>query len=163
MNIIELAKEAGFEVWEADYALQGQLERFVALVRAEYEAPLKLAEEALEKNLPFNYVQNGLGEKFPCFSNDPLRESKTREALAAIREARAEPVKQEPVACANGCDGVTGKCNLCPREELYAAPAEREWVDLTDAELNNLWICNAQNGWLGLFRAVIAAFKEKNK
>lgn len=49
--------------------------------------------------------------------------------------------------------------------ERFAAlvRAEREWVDLTDAELNNLWIGNTQNGWLGLFRAVIAAFKEKNK
>ena len=35
MNIIELAKEAGIEVWEADYFLQGQLERFAALVRAD--------------------------------------------------------------------------------------------------------------------------------
>ena len=49
--------------------------------------------------------------------------------------------------------------------ESFAAlvRAEREWVNLTDAELNNLWIGNTQNGWLGLFRAVIAADREKNR
>ena len=31
---IAMAREAGFEVWEADYALQGQLERFADLVAA---------------------------------------------------------------------------------------------------------------------------------
>ena len=41
--------------------------------------------------------------------------------------------------------------------------AEREWVDLTDDELNSLWNGNTEGGWLGLFRAVIAAFKDKQK
>ena len=46
MNIIELAKEAGFEVWEADYALQGQLERFAALVAThEREACAKVCDD----------------------------------------------------------------------------------------------------------------------
>jgi len=38
-----------------------------------------------------------------------------------------------------------------------------EQVDLTDEELDALWYGNTKCGWRGLFRAVIAAYKEKNK
>ena len=41
-----------------------------------------------------------------------------------------------------------------------AAPVRTK--DLTDEELNTLWH-NTKGGWLGLFRAVIAADREKNK
>lgn len=52
MNIIKLVKEAGFEVWEADYALQGQLERFAALVRAEsLEEAAKMAEAYVARSI----------------------------------------------------------------------------------------------------------------
>ena len=48
---------------------------------------MKLALEALEINLPIAYAKNGRGERFPCFSDDPLREIKTREAITALRQA----------------------------------------------------------------------------
>ena len=48
---------------------------------------LKLALEALEINLPIAYAKNGRGERFPCFSDDPLREIKTREAITLLRQA----------------------------------------------------------------------------
>ena len=72
---------------------------------------LKLAEEAFTEA---EILSNSI----------PVDYDKVEKALAAIREALAEQEKQEPVACVNGCDGVTGKCNLCPREELYAAPVQ---------------------------------------
>ena len=58
-------------------------------------AVMQQALKALENNLPINYVENGLGEKFPCFSNDPLRESNTRAAIIALREALADSVVKE--------------------------------------------------------------------
>ena len=52
---------------------------------------MKLALEALEINLPIAYAKNGRGERFPCFSDDPLREIKTREAITALRQALERP------------------------------------------------------------------------
>ena len=175
MNIIELAKKAGLVTSEHQpYGIYfDALERFAALVRAEVEAEwiennkalakeiivkneaLKLAEEALKNNLPFNYVQNNHGEKFPCFSNDPLREAKTREALAAIHEALAnpdergtsryegwvevaEPVKQEPVAFDTGDELIPSDSYLMSdwiRENckpLYAAPVDAKAIDFDE-------------------------------
>nr|DAT24721.1 MAG TPA: hypothetical protein [Caudoviricetes sp.] len=43
----------------------------------------------------------------------------------------------------------------------YAAPVRTK--DLTDEELNAMWYGNTKDGWLGLFRAVIAADREKNR
>ena len=80
-----------------------------------------------------------------------------------------QPVKQEPVAWWNGKETAWFEHELCGWQApdgctipLYAAPvsAKREWVDLTDGEIHELvltWEANA------LVRAVIAAFKEKNK
>lgn len=67
---------------------------------------MKMALEALEINLPIAYAKNGRGERFPCFSDDPLREIKTREAITALRQALEQPsdiesaVKKENEACA---------------------------------------------------------------
>ena len=44
---------------------------------------------------------------------------------------------------------------------LYAAPVRTK--DLTDEELNDIWYGNTKDGWLGLFRAVISADREKNE
>ena len=79
MNIIELAKEAGWteSTWD------GFLTKFAALVRAEYEKPLKLAEEALSTAVMVDQFQGGEWEDYAY------------KALAAIREALAEPVNRE--------------------------------------------------------------------
>ena len=44
--------------------------------------------------------------------------------------------------------------------KLYASPVRTK--DLTVEELNTLWD-NAKGGWVGLFRAIIAADREKNR
>ena len=67
---------------------------------------MRIALDALEINLPIAYAKNGRGERFPCFSDDPLREIKTREAIIALRQALEQPsdieaaVKKENEACA---------------------------------------------------------------
>ena len=53
---------------------------------------LKLAEEALNLNLPIGYCVNGVGDKSPMYNSYPLREEKTQQALAAIREAVADHI-----------------------------------------------------------------------
>jgi len=104
----------------------------------------------------------------------------------------AEPVKQEPVAwcigneicaredwaCVISHDSFVGKGRAIPDSWvplLYAAPvsAKLEWVDLTDDEIDlieqQVYCRTTQKGRpLGVYavelvRAVIAAFKEKNK
>jgi len=118
---------------------------------------LKLAEEALE-TAPIEYDFHGepVDKEFAVLSN---------KALAAIREALAQPVKQEPMAFADkygNLYSVAGKlaleleCLLLDTEDLSVvskwwdsahdaleqwrsikdtAPVERQWVDLTDDEL----------------------------
>jgi len=120
-------------------------------------------------------------------------------ALAAIREALAEQEKQEPVAWPvdrtwfysvlryaeknpDCFDEVAPDCvslDSCDADTvidaLNAAPvsAKREWVDLTDDDLDLFWVfrdCHEAVLKGDIFaqfrsaaRAVIAAFKEKNK
>ena len=109
---------------------------------------------------------------------------KTTEALKL-----AEPVKQEPVALMDlhkelgqlrwmgGDEGWDNAIHAVRKrlEELYAAPvsAKREWVDLTADEIDlieqQVYCRTTQKGRpLGVYavelvRAVIAAFKDKNK
>jgi len=90
-------------------------------------------------------------------------------------EALAEQEKQEPVAYCCGFENTHPDgwidCKIFRDGEfttpLYAAPvsAKREWVDLTDDEINKLiqaWY-KSNDGLFGYASAVIAAFKEKNK
>ena len=168
-----------------------QIERFAALVRAEYEAPLNLAGEALNRvindwvsldDLPF---EDGEMPALDC----------ARKALAAIREALAEPVKQEPVmdyeyicALREGeqhqsedsyffvrpeNDTPTSRKMFCQGFERgfhkglkYAAPVRTK--DLTEDEIMDLVRDECVDmRWpstpLFIARAVIAADREKNK
>ena len=88
------------------------------------QAAMQQALEALENNLPFNYVANGLGELFPCFSNDPLRESKTREAITALREALDQHKPHKECECSDCLNYFTDKAH----EEALAEQAEQEPV-----------------------------------
>jgi len=107
-------------------------------------------------------------------------------ALAAIREALAETVKLEPVCSvcckthdknnpvglfyppANALDSWEQAAsydnpNAVP---LYAAPVERQWVDLTDHEIAKalcLDINQITASHLNISRAISTAFKEKNR
>ena len=127
---------------------------------------LKLAKEALEKVKKL--FRSMTADECP---DDPY--ISVGEALAAIREALAEPVKQEPVGVVepSGEWGVAGVliAGLPIGTKLYAAPvsAKREWVDLTDDEIDSVLRSYTKTDRykddLRSYRAVIAAFKEKNK
>jgi len=58
---------------------------------------IKQALEALEANQPINYCVNNNGEKFPMFSNDPLRQERNEKAIAALKERLAQPAQQKKV------------------------------------------------------------------
>jgi hypothetical protein len=60
---------------------------------------LKLALEALEANQPVNYCMNSNGERFPMMHEDPFRFDRNTKAIAAIKEALAQPEER----------------NFCPR------------------------------------------------
>ena len=88
-------------------------------------------------------------------------------------EARlAEPVKQELVAWGWVMDGEINDC-IGPTEHarcegeytvpLYAAPVERDWVDLTDDEICDLIRLSPNVSMLWIVKDVISAFKEKQK
>ena len=87
---------------------------------------------------------------------------------------KAEQEKQKPVAYCCGFENTHPDgwidCKIFRDGEfttpLYAAPvsAKREWVDLTDDEINKLiqaWY-KSNDGLFGYASAVIAAFKDKN-
>lgn len=97
--------------------------------------------------------------------------------LAAIREARAEQEKQEPVAMVVSKHGDPESFGERELEVLidiqalpydtpfYAAPisAKREWVELTDDELKAALEVHQVGLSVRIGRIAIAAFKEKNK
>ena len=91
------------------------------------------------------------------------------EAITALREALAEQAEQEPDYFGLTHDHTWlsiekkqyDKLKPEGRMACYAAPVRTK--DLTDEELNDIWYGNTKGGWLGLFRAVIAADRELNK
>lgn len=133
---------------------------------------LKLAEEAAE------FARNiCLGMSWSTDLPD--------EALAAIREALADqfpdatkmiavPVAPTRAMLDAGHSDLTLEHGIDPMlkkawsQMLDAAPvsAKREWVDLTDDEVNEIVhekVMDMRMTYKDLVRAVIAAFKEKNK
>ena len=84
---------------------------------------LKLALEALESQIAYVYDTESNAYK-KCFP-----------VITAIKEALAQPV-QEPVALV--IDGVLVKSALPEKYtgHLYTAPPQREWVELTDEEID---------------------------
>jgi hypothetical protein len=87
-------------------------------------------------------------------------------------EPLAQP-EQEPVAWVTGYKNghcvialIGGNTIFQTGLALYTAPPKREWVGLTDLEVRNLfkdvdWV-NEDFGHLAFYRAIEAAFKEKN-
>ena len=121
MNIIEIAKEAGFDIDEGLFPFEASedkfigtertLERFAALVRAEYEAPLKLAENTLrdiirvykfEGGTPVTAlaaIREALAEQSKCACDSPAWCTKYKKCNREVLGLpKAQPVKQEPVA-----------------------------------------------------------------
>jgi len=107
-----------------------------------------------------------------AIKSDPMYRMGYAAAMSKFAaQFQAEPVKQEPVAWWNGKETVWFEHELCGWQApdgctipLYAAPVERQWVDLTDDEMWDVFISKDWTGEpLQLMSAVIAAFKEKNK
>ena len=99
-----------------------------------------------------------------------LSQDKTREeAITALREALAEQAEQEPVAwwMTNGeftSNEWEAKADGPDATPLYAAPVRTK--DLTEQEIQDAIINISPTGtgyFLRIARAVIAAYKEKNK
>jgi hypothetical protein len=110
-------------------------------------------------------------------NGDPIMLNKdgTRSIFCDVDDGcEAAPVQpvQEPVAVVEITYGrepecyVTGNIDNFPEGvfKLYAAPVERQWVDLTDDEIHEaLHGKDAPVGLLNGIRNVIADFKDKNK
>ena len=109
-SVIELAKEAGFEVDEGLFPFEAAedkfigtervLESFAALVRAEYEKPLKLAG-LVEASVEECMGDDGMVAVIPIDLYNDL--------MAAIREALAEPEITTPDVCGEVC----ARAKLC--------------------------------------------------
>ena len=86
-------------------------------------------------------------------------------AMYALQQVIAEAEKQEPVAFRNietgeFCTGGFLRKDWAKWQPLYAAPPKREWVGLTDHELQVLDFNDPERGKLA--RAVEAKLKERN-
>ena len=60
---------------------------------------LKQMVKALEANRPINYCENGKGERFPMFENNPFRQEANEQAIQAGKQAIAELESQERNFC----------------------------------------------------------------
>ena len=105
--------------------------------------------------------------------------ARTTNSMLGINAAPVQPVKQKPVGEVDlhkelgqlrwmgGDEGWDNAIHAVRKrlEELYAAPvsAKREWVDLTDDEIEDAVGWTMTEGEMLECRAVITAFKEKNK
>jgi hypothetical protein len=160
-SIKELAKEAGLladdEAWVSPH-----------------QEALKLAEEAVE-----DIVKNATNYDRSIYFTKAVAEK----ALAAIREARVEQGKQEPVAWKEFNEWLhrelpSGTVIGDPgwwASKIYKhfiqnaaqVSAKREWVDLTDDDINKCVYATFEDyptsAESKLVSEVIAAFKEKNK
>ncbi len=86
------------------------------------------------------------------------------EEIAVLRAALAKESKAEPVAWMDR-DGEVYKMPEIknwapPHTPLYTAPPQREWVELTNEEIE--WIKGSANRALGYIRVTAAKLKEKN-
>jgi hypothetical protein len=149
---------------------------------------MKLALEALQANQPVNYCVNNNGEKFPMFSNDPMRQERNEKATTALKERLAQLEQGEPVAWKLNVDvnnyqgqseyrtilafrpdpAVIGNYEVnevISAQRLYTTPQQRTWVGLSDEDLKLLsaeWRI-VYGAWMDNFtRDIEAKLKEKN-
>ena len=94
-------------------------------------------------------------EAFEDFVDDPRAQEQINASITALRQAIADFEKQEPVAC----DCNQGQvCHICDP----IIPPKREWVGLTDEEVNAfVWNMPYEPGQAEI-RAIEAKLKEKN-
>ncbi len=119
---------------------------------------IEAMKEALEiiKNM-----RSGYGDDYPT--------EKERKTITALRQAIEEAENQEPVAWIQE-DRIVPEigydCTMTrehPKDlgytPLYTAPSRKEWVGLTDEEINNLDYSGTR---IEFVRAIEAKLKEKN-
>ena len=81
-------------------------------------------------------------------------------AIQALRQALAQP-EQEPLVWMNKYGHVASFQNEEYKDPLYTAPPKREWVGLTDEEVNEL-VARFKRYSYVLLREVELKLKEKN-
>ena len=124
----------------------------------------KVAEQALEA---FEKIYEGCGE----VKKDNLSKQSNELAtlvrkdcipqIEALRQALAEP-EREPLVWMNKHGHVASFQNEEYKDPLYTAPPKREWVGLTDEEIDAaVKSCNTLDTYK-YFRAIEAKLKEKN-
>ena len=90
----------------------------------------------------------------------PSMTKECNEAIASLRQAIAEAEKQEPVAfAAHGVVNWIADKQFMHEAELYTRPPQREWVGLTDEEINAIDGCMFPMSWA---RKIDAKLKQKN-
>ena len=102
------------------------------------------------------------------YATSPSLAAQFENDLAGIEQALAAPV--QPVGEVSGHDWSTGLLyrDLEPGTRLYTTPpaAQRQWVGLTDKQINNAWFLNggglAANRFHDFARAIESKLKEKN-
>ena len=104
-------------------------------------------------------------EELHYSSGTVVAAKKYESATAALREALADQAEQEPVAWMDDDKWFTRNKDAAKKfggnwTPLYAAPVRTK--DLTDDEIRKLW-SDAELDITWFARAVIAAYKEKNK
>ena len=166
MNIIELAKEAADKDKVDPFTPDGEwvvltpaeLERFAALVRAE-----ALAES--DMNLNCLSVQARLATVWGYVKAEPVKQERVAEyALSAARQLLDYADESDGCQYGTLSTGVVRDAmeQILPAL-IRAAPAERQWVELTKADMqqiarDTLGRCNEY-----VYCAVVNAFKDKNK
>ena len=83
------------------------------------------------------------------------------DAITALRQALAQP-EQEPLVWMNKHGHVASFQNEEYKDPLYTAPPKREWVGLSDEEIDTaVKSCNTLDTYK-YFRAIEAKLKDKN-
>jgi hypothetical protein len=118
--------------------------------------------EAMKQALKFCEEIGDLRGPYP-FVNETSIVSDSRKVLKALRQAIAEAEKQEPVAWI--VDGeikvrldMAGKLYYS-ETNVYTSPPKREWVGLTDEEIEDIY---EQEGRADVVLLTQAKLKEKN-
>ena len=132
---------------------------------------LKQLVNALEANRPINYCENGKGERFPMFENNPFRQETNEQAIQAGLKAIADLESKKPTewmveynACK--CPDNEARCfsdRVFRMMQKYATPpaAQRTWVGLTRTELISCGVLPFGLSY-ELYKAIEAKLKEKN-
>jgi hypothetical protein len=118
---------------------------------------MKHALEALDKSEQHYGSDNALREAIQT-----LRAAIAEASMQRLTDVQQE-MEQEPVAWVNhGENRITRATGWDGYGALYTAPPRREWVSLTDEEIEDCWDGYLSDYQLEMIRAIEAKLKEKN-